>query len=174
MVLGNAAGTANPFRGQWGWIRPLWGTPAMRVLYGVSCASCCSARRLKGPKPVSKAHLQGRTSPCQITISVFSRRVSSLPPAPQYVAIPTPAPLGSLSLAQQLLYCKPAFPSPSQVLLLLSNKYEFRRRRLVTCSASFRGAGLRSLGGFRLCVSSTLAARCTFSSACSQCVRAMR
>lgn len=101
VLLGNAAGKSEP-PSEVGGIKSMWGPPAVRLLYGVNCAWWCTARRLKGPKPVNKTHLQDKTSPCQRIICGFWRHVSSLPPAPRYVAIPTPA-RGSLSLAQQLL-----------------------------------------------------------------------
>ncbi|KAJ7410414.1 hypothetical protein WISP_108574 [Willisornis vidua] len=102
VLLGNAAGTASPIRGEWGGIRPYGGRQLCGFCVG-SAVLAVAAHADKRPKRVNKAHLQDKTSPCQMAISVFSRRLSSLPPAPRYVVIPTPAPLGSLSLAQQLL-----------------------------------------------------------------------
>lgn len=172
VVFGNAAGTASPLRGHWSWIRPLREPPAVRLLCGVSCASCCSARRLKGPKLVNKAHLQGRSSPCQITISgFFEARLLPSPCSPvRGNADSCSFRIPELGTAARVL--QPPFPPITSAATAL--KHELRRRSLVTCPSSFKGAGLRSLGGFRLCVCSTPAARGTFSSGRSQCVRAMR
>lgn len=77
----------------------------------------------------------------------LARHGSSLPSAPQDVATPVPAPRGSLSLAQQL-FCLATSISPV-TSAATAVKHELRRRKLVSCPASFREAGLWSVGGMQ-------------------------